>query len=80
MSQQPNATNIYILFLSLLEELEDFVETRDLKLALDREKKVYLIGTGFTEQLQSDFALNQEVTAQMRKVIAKHCQRIHPSL
>ena len=39
MSQQPNATNIYILFLSLLEELEDFVETRDLKLAFDREKR-----------------------------------------
>jgi len=79
MSQQRNASQIYAYFLTLLNELEDFVETHDLKLAFDREEKVYVVGNDFTEQIQSDFALNVEVIAQMRKIIARNCKRIHPS-
>ena len=79
MSQQRNASQIYAYFLTLLNELEDFVETHDLKLAFDREEKVYIVGNDFTEQIQSDFALNVEVIAQMRKIIARNCKRIHPS-
>ena len=79
MSQQRNASQIYTYFLTLLKELEDFVETHDLKLAFDREEKVYIVGNDFTEQIQSDFALHVEVIAQMRKIIARNCKRIHPS-
>ena len=80
VSQHPNASQIYSTFLNLLKELEDFADTRDLKLAFDREEKVYLIGNGFTDQLQSNFALYREVNAEMRGIIAKRCPRIHPSL
>lgn len=79
MSQQRNASQIYAYFLTLLKELEDFVETRDRKLAFDREEKVYIVGTDFTEQIESDFALNLEVVAQMRKIIARNCRRVPPS-
>ena len=51
MSQQRNASQIYAYFLTLLKELEDFVETGDLKLAFDREEKVYIVGNDFIEQI-----------------------------
>ena len=79
MSWQRNASQIYAYFLTLLKELEDFVETHDLKLAFDREEKVYIVGNEFTEQIQSDSAVNLEVAAQMRKIIARNCKRIPPS-
>ena len=78
MSQHPNASQLFNTFINLVRELEQFADVRDLKLAFDSEGKVYLIGSGFQEPLQSNLALWREVSAEMRDIIARHCPRVSP--
>ncbi|HEY9625819.1 MAG TPA: hypothetical protein V6C84_00820 [Coleofasciculaceae cyanobacterium] len=70
----------YNTFFHLVKELESFVDTSELRIAFDAKGNAYLIGNGFVEQLQANFALHREVKEVMRQVIAKHCSRIHPQL
>lgn len=78
MHQNPNTPQQYGIFINLLQELEQFADTHDVKLAFDREGNVYLIGNSFSEQLQANLENKQEVHVEMRNIIAKHCPRIHP--
>ena len=78
MSQTPNAAQQYSTFVNLLTELEQFADTHDVKLAFDSEGNVYLIGNGFSEQLQSNLQIWREVQKEMRNIIAENCPRVHP--
>jgi hypothetical protein len=78
MSQHPNAAQLFNTFINLLKELEPFADTRNLKLAFDSERKVYLIGSDFQEPLQSNLNVWREVKAEMRDIIARRCPRIPP--
>lgn len=79
MSEYPNPSQTYNTFFHLLKELEEFVDTRDLKLAFDVKGNTYLIGNDFAELVEANFALHREVQAKMREIIAKNCSRIQPS-
>ncbi|HEY9657779.1 MAG TPA: hypothetical protein V6C65_04885 [Allocoleopsis sp.] len=78
MSQYPNASQLFNTFIKLVQELELFADTRDVKLAFDQEGKVYLIGNGFQEPLQSNLEMVR-VEAEMRRIIACYCPRIPPT-
>lgn len=79
MAAYPNPSETYSTFVNLLKDVEEFVETRDLKLAFDAEGNIYLIGNNFVEQVHANVLLHREVREKMREIIAKHCSRIHPS-
>lgn len=79
MSYLGKAGQTHNTFCHLLKELEKFVDTRDIKLAFDREGNAYLQGKGFSEQLQANPDIHRLVAAEMREIIAKHVPRIHPA-
>lgn len=76
--QQIDIASTYNTFFHLVKELETFVDTSGLKMAFDSERNAYIIGNGFTEQIEANFASHREVSKAIREIISKHCLRIHP--
>ena len=80
MSQNVPTPQIYGTLLELARELKDFADTSGLKAAFDVEGNAYIEGNGFIEQLQKEnLVRNNELRAEIRGIIAKHCPRVQPS-
>lgn len=67
-----NVGQIFNTFFNLIQELEPFVKTDDLKIAFDNKGNAYLQGNDFQEKIYADFTLWRQVRNEMRSLIAKH--------
>lgn len=77
-SNEPvNTTEVTQTFYGLVKELENFVDTSQLKIAFDKDRNAYLLGANFTEPLQPQ-KVARLYREEMRELIARHVPRIHP--
>jgi predicted component of type VI protein secretion system len=76
MSQHTDVSQVFNTFSNLLSELEAFADVSNLKLAFDRERNVYLLGSNFQEQLHANLSSWREVKAELSQIIAKYCPRV----
>jgi hypothetical protein len=67
-----NTGVIFNTFINLTKELEPFVKTDDLKIAFDKDGKVYLLGDDFTEVINANFAAVPDIKNSIRVLIAKY--------
>lgn len=76
MENFPDASQTCNTFLTLLKELEQFADVNPLKIAFDRNGKVYLLGDDFMEEVKANYKLPREVRDAMRDIIARRCGRV----
>lgn len=74
-----NAAQIFNTFINLTEELKSFADVSHLKIAFDREGRVYLTGNDFSEEIKANFQLHREVSDALRDIIARRCGRVFPA-
>ena len=67
-----NVGQVFNTFHHLLKELEPFVDTKDMRLAFDKDGNGFLIAPDFSEPLQADPKLHRLVREEMRQIIARH--------
>jgi hypothetical protein len=72
MSTQYDPGTTYNTFGSLLQELDGFIDTAPIELTFDGNRRAYLCGPGFREELTADPSLHRLVREEMRKILVKH--------